>query len=308
VLLPLFQSVHKYDGEVVILVADFKGRWWFCNGDNYAASLLGAMTNYPIRLLGWPADLNNTSQGVECFSQISVGTPHNLCIYDEEGGLEARSEQKAGVRLRDFGNFLHRRFHFRDEDFAAGWECMEDKKPVLGFVQRLGTRKLTNLNECIRLAEAAGFRMMLIRFEELRPIKIIRTMRHLDVFVGVHGAAFTNLVFMRDSRLVLQVMPWGEYLRGDRRLLLRVGNEYKNIATVLNCTYMEYKVPVQDSSLYTQYPLNDLVLTDPWEVWKEKGIVEAMRLYPWKDVVIPAESFKPLVQKMYDISQMQRTS
>lgn len=300
VLLPLFQSVHSYNGEVVIIIVDLKGKWWFRSEEEIGDSILGAMTNYPIRLLGRPEDLDGSPQAVDCFSQVLVGTPHNLCLYDEEGGAEARSEQKAGVRLRDFGNFLQRRFGFPDQDFTVGVKFTAEKRPVLGFVQRLSTRKLTNLDECIALAEATGFRVVVIHFEELPPKEVVRIMRQLDVFVGVHGAAFTNLVFMRERGVVAQLMPWGEY-----HDYLRVGREYKNIAFSLKCTYMEYKVPVNDSSLYAQYPEDDPVLVDPYGVWQQKGVVEAMRLYHSQDIVIPGESFRLMVEHMYEVVLLQ---
>jgi hypothetical protein len=53
--------------------------------------------------------------------------------------------------------------------------------------------------------------------------------------VGVHGAGFTNTIFMRPGSAILQVMPFGEYGGG-----LLVGREYKNIAQALSATYMEW--------------------------------------------------------------------
>lgn len=256
VFLPLFQTVHQYARDVVLLVADLKGAWWW-RGAPAADTLVGAMTQHRIRLLGQRNDTEGEPQGVQCFERVTIGLRHHLCMYDEFGGLETRSESLAGVRVSDFGPVVAAGLQ-AEAPSPARVQVAEGSTPVVGIVQRRGTRVLTNFEAMLAAAEAAGYRALALVLEELRPREAVRALRQLDVLVAVHGAGLANLALMRPGGVVMQILPYGEW--GTGRL---VGREYRNLADLQGLKYLEWHVPLQDSSLVDAYPLTDPVLMDP---------------------------------------------
>jgi hypothetical protein len=256
VFLPLFQTVHRFKRDVVLLVADLKGPWWW-RGARPAESLVGAMTQHRIGLLGRLNDTEDQEQGVQCFHHVSVGLSHNLCMYDEFGGQETRSESLAGVRLSEFAPYV-----------AGGLQLLprapphvavpEGATPVVGILQRVGTRVLVNYEQMLAAAEREGYQVLPILLETLPPREAVRRMQQIDVLVAVHGAGLAHVALMRPGGVVMQILPYGEWGQGRR-----VGREYRTLADYQGAKYLEWNVPLQDTSLIDVYPLTDPVLMDP---------------------------------------------
>ncbi|GAQ89554.1 Glycosyltransferase family 61 protein [Klebsormidium nitens] len=284
VFLPLFQTVRQLARDVVLFVADLKGPWWW-RGAPAADTLVGAMTKHRIRLLGQRNDTQGEAQGVQCFERVTIGLRHHLCMYDEFGGLETRSESLAGARLSDFGPFVAAGLR-AEVPSPARVQVAEGSTPVVGIVQRRGTRVLANFEAMLASAEAAGYRAVALVLEELRPQEAVRALRQLDVLVAVHGAGLANLALLRPGAVVMQILPYGEWGKG--RL---VGREYRNLADLQGAKYLEWHVPLQDTSLVDAYPLTDPVLMDPDSVWREQHTVAAMRIYHQQNVSMPEDMF-----------------
>lgn len=256
VFLPLFQTVHQFARDAVLLVADLKGPWWW-RGADPADTLVGAMTKHRIRLLGRANDTAGEEQGVQCFARVVVGLRHHLCMYDEFGGAETRSESLAGVRLSGFGPFVAGGLRVAVPP-AVRVQVVEGSTPVVGIVQRRGSRVLLNFEQMLAAAERAGYRVVPLLLEELAPRALVAALQQIDVLVAVHGAGLANLALMRPGGVVMQILPYGEWGKG--RL---VGREYRNLADMQGAKYLEWHVPLQDTSLVDVYALTDPVLMDP---------------------------------------------
>lgn len=66
-------------------------------------------------------------------------------------------------------------------------------------------------------------------------------MGHTDVLVGMHGAGWTNALFIKDGASVLQLYPYGWRLK-ETGTMIR-GNNYREIVLASDCPYSEWANP-----------------------------------------------------------------
>ncbi|GAQ86368.1 Glycosyltransferase family 61 protein [Klebsormidium nitens] len=248
VFLPLFETTRGYDRNVVMLMSDLKGEWWWRDNPP-KRSFVGAMTEHAIRLIGLENDTYSRAQGVECFSNLTLGLYHSLCMYDENGGFQSRAA--SGTILQEFGAYMRKGLRVPEPESSRVF-VPAGATPVVGIVQRNTTRQFLNYGELIRAAQGENFTVVPIMFEALNHPEMAQTMASLDVLVAVHGAGLSNICLMRPGGAVLQVMPYGE--GGSRDV---TGMEYKNFAQEMELEYYEWRVPVQDSTILEQYNHRD---------------------------------------------------
>lgn len=249
VFLPLFETTRVYNRNVIMLMSDLKGEWWWRDNPP-KRSFVGAMTEHAIRLIGLENDTYSRPQGVECFTNLTLGLYHSLCMYDENGGFQSRAA--SGTILQEFGPYMRKGLHLPEVTSSRVFV------PTVGIVQRNTTRQFLNYGELIRVAQRENFTVVPIMFEALNHTEMAQQMASLDVLVAVHGAGLSNICLMRPGGAVLQVMPYGE--GGSRDV---TGMEYKNFAQEMEIDYYEWRVPVQDSTILEQYNHTDLAVTSP---------------------------------------------
>lgn len=255
VYLPLFETTYATGGDVVMLVSDLKGEWWW--HDAPRRSFVGALTRHPIKIIGRKFDTDNYVQGVECFDQLTVGLFQHTCMYDEFGGAESR--WKANSDVKDFAPYVRKGLKIPDPPGSPARVFVpEGAVPVVGIAQRLTSRKLKNFIDLLKIAKADGFKVVPIYFEHYSPEEAVKIMASLDVFVAVHGAGLSNICLMRPGGVVLQIMPYGE---GGKRNV--IGAEYKNFAVAMDAEYLEWSVPAHDSTIKDQYNGTDKIVTSP---------------------------------------------
>lgn len=89
--------------------------------------------------------------------------------------------------------------------------------------------------------------------------------------MGVHGAALTNLLFLRPGSVVVQVVPIGvEWIAGAC---------FGKPANDMGLEYMEYKIGVEETSLREKYGKDDLVIKDPLALQRKGWSKEIMDIY-----------------------------
>jgi hypothetical protein len=80
----------------------------------------------------------------------------------------------------------------------------------------------------------------------------------------VHDAGLTNMLFLPREAVLIQVVPFGglEWL---------TGLTFKGLAKVMEVSYMDYNVKLEESSLIDQYPREHQpqVFMDPCAVHKQ---------------------------------------
>lgn len=253
VYLPLFETTHDFDHDVVLLVADLKGDWWWQGKPR--GSFVGAMTWDPIRVIGREWGTEGNVQGVECFSHVIVGLYQNFCLYDEYEGKDWRKFARS--ELKEYAPFVREGLEIADPPESNVF-VPRGTAPVIGIAQRGDVRRLLNYEELLRVAEGAGFTVVPLVLEELTHAEIATAMAPLDVFVGVHGDGLSSIALMRPGGIVLQILPYGE--GGPRNI---VGAEYKNLALEMEIDYHEWRVPAHESSLSDQYNCTNEFVASP---------------------------------------------
>ncbi|KAK4395772.1 Beta-1,2-xylosyltransferase XYXT1 [Sesamum angolense] len=99
---------------------------------------------------------------------------------------------------------------------------------------------------------------------------VARFVNSFDVMVGVHGAGLTNMVFLPDNAVLIQIIPLG--LESSAR------RYYDSPTKDMTLRYIGYKVSVNESSLFGKYPPDSEVYRDPSAV-RSRGYLRFRSTY-----------------------------
>lgn len=115
-------------------------------------------------------------------------------------------------------------------------------------------------------------------FEEPLP-EVIKTMADTDVLIGMHGAGWTNALFLKQRAAALQLMPYGFVLPdGD---IIR-GSSYKEIILSRNCLYKEW--------VNTDPEMAFIRRKDIWSVNTRLGMNLSYSLHPSPEWEMPKDN------------------
>ncbi|CAK9185606.1 unnamed protein product [Ilex paraguariensis] len=263
VLIPLFLTSREFNGEVQFLITNKKS-WWIRKYE----TVLKKLSRYEI------IDIDK-EEGVLCFPSMIVGlkTHKELSI----------DPSKSPYSMKDFKRFLRSSYSLKRET-AIKLRDGEGKKPRLLIISRRRTRSFMNKGEIASLARSLGYDVVvkeaysnLSQFSEL--------VNSCDVMMGVHGAGLTNMVFLPENAVLIQVVPLG-------RMAWLAKTDFGEPAKDMNLRYLEYEIREGESSLIHQYPLDHQVLRDPYSISK-KGWDAFRAIYMDKqDVKIDISRFR----------------
>ncbi|XP_058210365.1 xylan glycosyltransferase MUCI21-like isoform X3 [Rhododendron vialii] len=304
VILPLYITSQHFNKRVVFVIADYHDWWYSKFGD-----ILTVLSDYP------PLDFSGDNP-THCFPEAIVG----LRIHDEL--TVDPSLMEGGKSIKDFHDLLDRAYWPRinglikeEEEREARrnskgkhpsprssenkakrkqkWDLI--KKPKLAIMSRKGSRAITNEDLLVKMAEQIGFEVEVLRPDRTTELaKIYRVLNSSDVLVGVHGAAMTHLLFVRPSKVFIQVIPLGTEWAAE--------TYYGEPAVKLGLNYIGYKILPRESSLYDEYEKDDPVLNDPNSVHK-KGWEFTKKVYlDHQNVRLNLERFRKRLVQAYDYS------
>lgn len=112
-----------------------------------------------------------------------------------------------------------------------------------------GKRELSNLGAIqSRLALEALLLLSVanITFEGLGPAAMVRSMADTDIFVSMHGAGMTNILFMRPGAAVVEVLPFPLCQCSGRDFFYGQGGYYHGMALALGLRHYTYCAPKED--------------------------------------------------------------
>lgn len=183
---------------------------------------------------------------VLCFPRMIVGLKSH-----KELGID--QSIPPNYSMTDFTKFLRQAYSL---DRGVIEDCKEEsrRRPRLLIVSRKKTRHLTNEHDVAKLARSVGFDVSVREMgsEVLSAAKLVNS---FDVMVAVHGAAITNMVFLPENAVVVQIVGCG---------LQSLSRNYFEIPSRgMNLRYLEYRVSMKESSLVKEYGVEDEVCTDP---------------------------------------------
>ncbi|KAK6148669.1 hypothetical protein DH2020_019581 [Rehmannia glutinosa] len=142
-------------------------------------------------------------------------------------------------------------------------------RPRMLIVSRKNSRRLKNENEVVEMAQSLGFDVIVREIVHNMSI-VAKFVNSFDVMMGVHGAGLTNMVFLPNKAIVIEIIPFG--------LELLAKDYFKLPAKEMKLSYLEYKVGLNESSLLGKYPLDSEVYRNPGALQK-KGFLGFRSIY-----------------------------
>ncbi|XP_031477383.1 alpha-1,3-arabinosyltransferase XAT3-like [Nymphaea colorata] len=269
VIIPLFLTSHHYNEEVQFMITNGK-TWW----RNKYGKLLRQLSHYEI------IDFDNDHR-VHCFTKLRVGLTEH-----KEFSIDPKIKSFNGYSsMQEFRNLMMDSYSLSRRTVTQIRDG-EKRKPRLLILSRNRTRKLRNVQETIKLSKKLGFEVVVADDGMTRDLsRFARIVNSCDVMMGVHGAGFTNMVFLPAGAVIIQIVPYGRLDWISTVFFARPAKDMK-------LKYLEYDISMEESSLIEQYPSDDPVLKDPISVHR-KGWNVAAGIYLFRqDVKLNLNRFK----------------
>lgn len=233
VLVPLYTTSRSFNGEVQFLVTNKKLHWV----KKYKA-LLNSLSKYPI------IDIDNSNE-VHCFPRMIVGLKNH-----REFSIEP-SRTSQGYSMTNFTQFVRSAYSLKRSKVK---KVKKVKKPRLLIISRKRSRAFLNVKEVATEARKLGFNVVIT--EGSRYLEdFAKMVNSFDVMVGVHGAGLTNIIFLPENAVLIQVVPIG------LEWLSKYDFELPSID--MNLRYLEYKIGLKESSLADGYSPDDPMIRKP---------------------------------------------
>lgn len=274
IFIPLFITMNSlfHDQDVILVITDGMS-WWFKKYDD----LLSTFSPHH-RII----KTNNVTTTTHCFPSAVVGLiKHGPVTIDPK--LLPYHET-----LLDFHTLLKSAYIKGNNSLV--YPDPKDR-PRLTLVNRKGSsRVLLNQEEVIKLAEDIGFNVNV--FDSSKNPSVADTFRLIhssNVLLGVHGAGLTNLFFLRQGSVVVQIVPIG--LEWPSKAC------YENPDEFLGLNYIGYKVNVNESSLSWEYGADSLMVRDPSAF--AQGKWDKQKLYLQQNVKIDLVRFRKYLTEAY---------
>ncbi|CAN0890486.1 Xylan glycosyltransferase MUCI21 [Linum grandiflorum] len=292
-LIPLYITSQHFNKQVVFVILEYHD-WWITK----YSDVLSQLTDYPA------VDFTGDER-THCFPEAVVG----LRIHDEltvNPSLMMEEGLTSNKSMVDFRRVLDRAYWPRikglmEDEQRAGGDGPDNSLsppsrianvPKLVIVSRTGSRKITNEDLLVKLAEKIGFQVEVLRPDPTTELaKIYRALNSSDVMIGVHGAAMTHFMFMKPGCVFIQVIPLGTEWAA--------GSYYGEPARKMGLKYIGYKILPRESSLYEKYDERDAVLRDPERVSQRGWEITKSIYLDGQNVVLDLKRFRKRLWRAY---------
>ncbi|KAL7139467.1 hypothetical protein ABFS83_09G052900 [Erythranthe nasuta] len=280
ILVPLFSTSFHFKKQVHFLASDYKP-WWHSK----FRPLLDKLTSHKL------VDIDKETQVVNCYNKMTAGVK----FYSEL--VIKNSSSSSTITMQNFRQFLRKTYSLERTKSIKRKKGPQTTRPRIMIVSRKGTRILTNEAEISRVAKKLGYEVVVAEPEiSANLTAFAQVVNSCDVLMGVHGAGLTNMVFLPDNAILIQVVPLGG-IDGFAKL------DFGNPASGMNIRYVEYKIKIEESSLFRQYPIDHPVLRDPLS-FHRNGWGQLRSIYlDNQNVTIDARRFRGTLVKALKLLQ-----
>ncbi|KAJ0264364.1 hypothetical protein HA466_0027310 [Hirschfeldia incana] len=276
IVVPLFTTARRFNGEVQFLVTN-KNQPWI----NKFKEILRSLSNYELIYI-------DGEDETHCFTTVVVGLNRHPEYYKELTIDPSYSEY-----MSDFRRFLRDTYSLRNADVSNGGSLR--RKPRILIISRARSRAFTNTGEIANAAGEIGFEVVVAE-ANTGVARFAETVNSCDVMLGVHGAGLTNMVFLPENAVVIQILPIGgfEWL---------ADTYFGRPAKGMNLRYLEYKIKAEESSLMQQYGRDHEVVRDPSAVAKRGWNAFKSAYLVGQNVTVDINRFMPVLAKAYELLQ-----
>ncbi|KAJ3695719.1 hypothetical protein LUZ60_001096 [Juncus effusus] len=241
-LIPLFLTAHRYDGDVQFLISSMSP-WWVNIYKEYFTSL----SRYEI------IDVDNQDRNdIHCYKSVTIG------LYAHREFAIDPFMPPLGYTFANFTEFMRKSYSVKRHDLHDRAE-EPPKKPRLLIFSRKRSRKLLNINETVSMATDMGFEVLVMEGGEVGLNNFAQIINSCDAILGIHGAALSYMVFLPKHAVVIQIIPWGK-LEG------LCWCDYAFSVPKAELKYLEYQVSLDESSLLNKYGIDHPYIKDPFAV------------------------------------------
>ncbi|KAG6753872.1 hypothetical protein POTOM_041874 [Populus tomentosa] len=274
IIVPLFSTARPYNGEVQFLITNGWSAWI-----TKFKTILKALSRYEL------INIDNRKD-IHCFGSMTAGLKrpsYKELVIDPS---------KSPYSIKDFRQFLRSSYSLK-KTRALTIRDGTRKRPRLLIISRKRSRAFTNVGEIVNMAERLGFRVVVAE-PGMDVSGFSQIINSCDVVMGVHGAGLTNIVFLPEKAVLIQVIPFGGAEWLSRTF-------FEEPAKDMNIRYLDYKIKVEESTLIQQYPADHAVLKDPSVIGKQ-GWLAFQSIYLQKqNVTIDVNRFRPTLVKALEL-------
>ncbi|KAK2437679.1 Glycosyltransferase family 61 protein [Trifolium repens] len=277
IIIPLFLTCAQFNGQVQLIITD-KKPWWIVKHQAFIKKL----SNYEIM------DIDRNDE-VHCFPKVIVG----LKRYHKELSIDP---QKYSYSIKDFRDFLRSSYSLnRVNAIKIRDTGNQSMKPRLLILSRKSSRSFTNTNQIAKMAKGLGFKVIVM--EAGRNMgNIADVVNSCDVLMGVHGAGLTNILFLPENAIFIQVVPCG-----GMQVEWLATNDFAKPSEDMKIKYLEYKITLEESTLKQQYPLDHMVIKDPSSIVKQGWETFRSVYFDKQNVKLDVNRFRPTLQKALEL-------
>lgn len=267
-LIPLFITSRQFNGEVQFLITNMKA-WWV----GKYKPILSTLSNYEL------IDLKN-EDGARCYPRVIVNLHSHKKISIDP------SRTPGNYSMVDFARILRTGYSL-DREFVD----ISQRKPKLLIITRSRTRKFTNTEAIISMAEQLGYEVLAQEVDS-NLSEFSKIVNSCDVMMGVHGAGLTHFMFLPDNAVHIQVAPLGKPSSRE---------DYGLPAIDRNLRYIQYNISEEESTLSEKYPRDHPVFTDPDSVFRQ-GYTVSSRIYlVEQNIKLNISRFRPVLVRALEL-------
>ncbi|XVF53842.1 hypothetical protein PTKIN_Ptkin05aG0131300 [Pterospermum kingtungense] len=275
IVIPLYLTSRQFDGEVKFLITN-KNSWWI----NKFRNVLQKLSRYEL------IDIDE-EENVHCFTSVIIG----LKRYPKELSIDP---SKSPYSMKDFRQFLTSVYSLKQETaIKMRDDDNGERKPRLLILSRKTSRAFTNVNDIARMATTLGYKVVVAEANS-NVARVAEIVNSCDVMMGVHGAGLTNMVFLPDNAILIQVVPLGGFAWLAR-------TDFEEPSKDMNLRYLKYEIKTQESTLIQQYPAEHEVLANPYAI-QEQGWYVFKSVYLQKqNVNLDVNRFRPTLARALEL-------
>ena len=174
---------------------------------------------------------------------------------------------------------------------------VEDRtiRPRLLIISRRNSRSFVNVGRISKTAQTWGYKVVIAEANLSTDLSgFAKIVNSCDVLMGVHGAGLTNMVFLPDNAILIQIIPLGRI-----EMLARI--DFGEPSRDMKLSYLEYKISKKESSLANQYPVDHVIFRNPMSV-HEQGWDAVRSIYLEKqNVKLNLNRFRPTLSKALEL-------
>ncbi|XP_073137448.1 alpha-1,3-arabinosyltransferase XAT3-like [Henckelia pumila] len=291
-ILPLYTTSFDFKRDVQFLASDYQS-WWLWKYHK----ILEKFTKHEIMAI------DRQKQEVHCYKKMVAGLNlHKELIIDPS--LVESNQTRSSLSMNNFRRLIREAYSLErtraisTRNTASKGDYLSRLRPRIMIITRQKTRVLMNHDEVSRAARDVGFEVILIEPEISTNIsRFAQFVNSCDVLMGIHGAGLTNMVFLPENAVLIQVVPFGA-------MDWIAKHTFGDPCVDMKLQYLEYSIGVKESSLALKYSSEDPVLKDPSSIHR-KGWREMSSIYLHnQNVTIDIGRFKStLVEALKLLSQ-----